>query len=389
MASIVRQIVERFFPQENSYLAMAPSNSAARGVGGDTMHSRLMIHGKASFRLPVLAQNISNDLIDLWGGVAVLVVEEVSMISPSLYGAASFRVSCARRRTCNADPNLYTEAGGVFGGIPIVLLLVDFMQLPTFEQKRQRASLLKDASGSPESLGGHRAFWHGLSHVVFFHKTHRFVDTTCDPPTPCPILPRLFEYMRSPGGKRMPDDLWQAIQRSRVTDPNDARLRQPRLQAGYEMAILWDAVYRLMQYRAVREARSAGQMLMYVQAVDVARKVELPRVQYIRALQVVNVSNTGKLMSMLPLFLGMRVRLTAKLSAKYRVVQDAVGEVVGIEFDAREFASQASDWRDNELHPARRRGWVRLRYLPSAVHVRVDHYSEDVGAGPGVVLVAG
>ena len=84
----------------------------------------------------------------------------------------------------------------------------------------------------------------------------------------------------------------------------------------------------------------------------------------------------------------MRVRLTVKKSAKHRIVQDAVGEIVGIEFDPREFAVVgASDWRDNAAHPARVRGWVRLRYMPTAVHVRVEKYDQDVGAGPGIVLV--
>ena len=93
------------------------------------------------------------------------------------------------------------------------------------------------------------------------------------------------------------------------------------------MAIAWEAVARLMQYRAVREAREAGEMLMYVQAIDIARSRRLPAAEYRRALQVVNMTNTGNRLGMCPLFLGMRVRFTAKISAKYKIVQDAVGEV--------------------------------------------------------------
>ena len=110
------------------------------------------------------------------------------------------------------------------------------------------------------------------------------------------------------------------------------------------MAIASEAVARLMQYRAAREATVAGQMLMYVQAIDSAKGVSLPESEYRRALQVVNMTNTGSRLGMLPLFIGMRVRLTAKLSAKHGVVQDAVGEVVDIEFDEREFQGGPEDW---------------------------------------------
>ena len=57
-------------------------------------------------------------------------------------------------------------------------------------------------------------------------------------------------------------------------------------------------------------------------------------------------------------------------------------------FDEREFEACASDWRDDENHPARRKGYVRLRYLPTAVLVRFHEYSQDHGFGVGVVEVA-
>ena len=104
------------------------------------------------------------------------------------------------------------------------------------------------------------------------------------------------------------------------------------------MAIAWEGVMRLMQYRALREARASSEMLMYNQAIDVCTNETLEARDYRRALQVVNVTSTGKLMGMLPLFKGMRVRLMGKISAKHGLVQDAVGEVIGVQFDHREFA---------------------------------------------------
>ena len=154
------------------------------------------------------------------------------------------------------------------------------------------------------------------------------------------------------------------------------------------MAILWEGVARLMQYRALREAKAAQQILMYVQAIDEPKKGNrLTRVEYRRALQIVNMNKTGNRLGMCPLFVSMRVRLAMKLSAKFKIVQDAVGAIHSVIFDDREFASPDSDWRCDADHPARRCGFVRLRYMPRAVLVKFDDYDFDVGFGPGVVKV--
>ena len=116
------------------------------------------------------------------------------------------------------------------------------------------------------------------------------------------------------------------------------------MQEGYEMAIVWEAVGRMMQYRPLREARRAGKILMYVQAVD-RPTCDVPAAEYREMLERVSLSDTGKLMGLLPLFIGMRVRLTMKLSAKYTIVPDAVGEVCGIQYNPREFAMHGSDTR--------------------------------------------
>ena len=127
-----------------------------------------------------------------------------------------------------------------------------------------------------------------------------------------------------------------------------------------------------MQYRAIREAADKGEMLMYNQAIDVCRAEKLAEKDYRRALQVVNVTSTGKLMGMLRFFRGLRVRLTTKISAKYRLVQDAVGEVVGVEFDRREFDTERDDWRSSRGHPRREKGFTRLKYCPRGIYVKFD-----------------
>jgi hypothetical protein len=146
------------------------------------------------------------------------------------------------------------------------------------------------------------------------------------------------------------------------------------------MGIAWECVARLMQYRAMRDARVAGQMLVYIQAIDVAKKEMLSKFDCRRALQIVSMSSTGRLLGMCPLFVGMRVRLTAKLSAKYSIVHDAPGTVVAFVFDAREPIASSP-------HGPLGQGHVKLVYMPQAVLVQFDGLKVDVGYGEGIVAV--
>ena len=172
---------------------------------------------------------------------------------------------------------------------------------------------------------------------------------------------------------------------------NDKRLQDPHVKDGFEMGIAWEAVHRQMQYRAVREARDRGQMLVYVQAVDLppgTRGGPYRREHYMAMLQMPNVTKTGNLIGMCPLYIGMRVRLTVKLSAKHQIVQDAVGEVVGVRFHPQEFETPGADWREKKVHDAHQLGYYRCKRLPRCVLVRFDGLKKDFGFGEGVVQIA-
>ena len=183
----------------------------------------------------------------------------------------------------------------------------------------------------------------------------------------------------------MPEPLWKALSDRVVPDENDERLKGPRMQAGYEMAIAWEGVARLMQYRVVRDARKACELLVYIQAIDQPKKVKLTDTEWEKVMGTPNMSTTGKRMTFLGIFKGMRVRLIYKISARHLLMQDAVGVVVDIEFHPDEFEDYRKDWRRNDEHEAWRRGYVHLEYMPAAVHVKFDGCTVDVGLGEGVV----
>ena len=409
----LRRLVDRFYttlaqrtgrPGEDgcgpSSILVAGTNAAAANIGGDTIHSRLILPGSADYSLKALAQaKVPAALVNEWHDVHLLVVDEISMLSPALFGALSFRVCQARKETWGVSEGLFTEKGSAFGGVPIVILAGDFMQLPAMEGRR-RVSLLgplhQEAERVPakptrqptgrkpprdyfnELLQGRRCFNESVTDVHVLKTSYRFKDK---------LLPRIFDYMRSPRGELMPHDLWEALRSRVVEGPDDARLKDPSFEDGFEVATQWEAVARLMQYRARRDARRARQLLLYVQAVDTPKECTMAQRDYKRALQLVSYCQTGNRVGLLPLFVGMRVRLTRKLNAKYGLVNEKPGVVQGFEFHANEFLNPAHDWVGDRSHEAWQRGYVCLQYLPKAVYVKFDKCSMDWGFGPGVVAI--
>ena len=193
--------------------------------------------------------------------------------------------------------------------------------------------------------------------------------------------------MRNPKGAPLPNDLWRQLNKCVATSKADPRLLEPRRKKGFEMGIYWEAVGRLMQYRPVREAKDAGQMLIYIQAIDIPHKIVLPNSELRRALQTVSMTRTGNLLGMLPVFMGMRVRLNCKISAKDQLMNDSPGTIVGINFHGDEFSRPQDDWRVNPQHEAWQRGYIRLRKMPTAIYVKMDDFEVDLGFGKGIIAV--
>jgi len=95
-------------------------------------------------------------------------------------------------------------------------------------------------------------------------------------------------------------------------------------------SIKWNMVCREQQRRAVRDAQREGAMLYYVQAVDTKRHVETDRETFMRMLQIPNMTKTGRLMGLLPLFVGMKVRVTRRIAPALGIVQEATGTRIRI-----------------------------------------------------------
>jgi hypothetical protein len=246
LIGIVRTIVEKFFGDE-SFLAMASSNTAARGIRGDTIHSQVSLSAASSLMVERLSVGVTAALKDRWANVAGIVVDEISLVKPMLFAALSCRASLARRETHNAKPDLYTEKGHAFGQVPLVILAGDFMQLTPFEKGFRRVSLLMEPERAGRfDQGGIRLFRQCVTDVFHLTKTFRFRDEVTD--EPCPDLPRLLQFMREPKGRDLPAELWEKVQRCQCKGGRDPRLQEERRLAGListflgSRVILWSVL---------------------------------------------------------------------------------------------------------------------------------------------------
>ncbi|CAK0803316.1 unnamed protein product [Prorocentrum cordatum] len=368
MTEVVNKVVVRFFGHRGLKL-VAAANSAARILGGKTMHAAAKLTRKQSLAASKLKPNTraKKKLEAEWEYLVLLLADEIGLASPPLLAGLSRRATFGRKdllRLCVAR-----AIEEPFGQVPVQAIMGDFMQINPVCSHTLLEALLARARvpGVPRKItdedeDGWKVFRKMASDVVVFTGTHRFLDED---------LPLLFEVMRTPGGARVPDDLRAKIRDRVQRGPDD-----PRMSMDYELegvrgffalgaraAIQWEQVARLQQLHVLASARvcpgprallngedgrpdlrrhgfsaahsgARGQLVYYFQAVD-RFKHHQDRDMYLEALKFMNLSKSNGLPGMCAAYLGMRGRLTKKVMGP-ELVQEATGEVVGIRFHPRE-----------------------------------------------------
>ena len=101
---MARDAVAEFLGGPDAVAVMAASNSAARNVQGDTVHSWCHMHGEMGLSLKTLCRGVTDALIGKWAPVFAILGDEVSMWAPRLVGALSYRACLARKRSHSACP---------------------------------------------------------------------------------------------------------------------------------------------------------------------------------------------------------------------------------------------------------------------------------------------
>ncbi len=197
-----------------------------------------------------------------------------------------------------------------------------------------------------------------------------------------PLLEELLDTIRKPtaGERRVRNELWEQLEKCYAgadeymdTDGVDRRFKQAEFLDAVFMSQSWALVAREQQHRIERNAQRRGELVYYIQAVDTCRH-HLVRDEYMRALQLQNMTKTARMMGLLGCFKGMRARVTKRINPADAIVQDTPVTVLSVAFDPEE----ETPWIDDPEHPAWIRGWVRLRFLPKAVYVLLDDHRPGV-----------
>ena len=192
VVKLLRRVFQRFLC--GGEVAMASSNSAARVIDGDTIHTAVGLGAGSSLRLDKMGRTVPARLVDKYRNVCALIFEETSMIQPQLLGAASWRICCAREKTFPVDPLLYTERGHMFGAIPIVLFFGDFYQLEPVTRYGPKLSLMRPMplNASSEARNGQQMFLEGVTDALFFFEDAPLRGPSGESPRPVFVPPRFL-----------------------------------------------------------------------------------------------------------------------------------------------------------------------------------------------------
>ena len=381
---VLRPLFLMYF--KGNIVAMAPTHAAARLLGIDAMTVHKAV--QAAFR-----QQWTKEALELsgatlkqcqerWEYALASVMDEVSLTVAEVYHGLGFRTALSRRGKWELDVANYMRQW--FGNMPIGLQLGDFLQIRPAGRRSLCEWLdtdvtvdeLEEEGETTAAEMGRFLFRDSLTHVVHFKGTGRF--STC---ASGQDLVNILSHMRL--AKPLPEDLWQKLC-SRVVQTNatiDPRLMDEKFLDGHEGGLVWEVVARLQQLRARRDAKRMRQQLFYIQAVDNALRSAAPlsKEDAMAALQVVSLTSTGYLMGMVPLFVGMHVRLSATVKKVPLLVREVTGHVVNIQFHQNE---------RNVHGVAGMADPMVLKYLPLGVYIRLDdqemtnvHFLPDVDNG--------
>jgi len=367
---VIRPLLQRFFGSKG-YIVGAPTHAAVRLLGPEarTLHKWANVnHNQGMDRKDIRSAKSKGDAIESQIlNAKAGIFDEMSMTPPDVYHASGYRFSILRQESQQLDLEKYLQEW--FGALPIGIQLGDFLQLRPAMQKSlcewvkpvnptMDATLpdeddeSRDVSNASEL--GRLLFKNSLGKVVHFTGTGRFSDCTSGKQ-----LVALLSSMRN--GTEIPDALWDALQERKfeVGSHKTLDLKKQLLLAHWG-GFAWEVVARLQQLRAALEAKKANKMLYLIQAIDRPTGGQaLSKEQTLSALQVVNMTNTGYLIGMCPVFEGMQARITCILKEPMLTRELPV------------------TIRQVQLHPREQgiagdEGFQVLQYQPLAILVEID-----------------
>ena len=371
LSKVVQPLAETYFG-DSGYCAAAQSNQAAQNLGsrGRTLHAANGLLFRDSLQTARLRLNpqTQKKMDRLGGELGVDVIDELGCVPGDLLHADALRKTYGRCLRYNLDATKYMKPAETWGRMPAKILCGDFLQLPPVPQS---ASLLSPPTNKSYEQQQGRKLLLDMEYVVDFVQMRRFND---------PLLVEVLESMRTPGGRKISEDAWKALEATVIrSDGTDQRLRDAR--GWYECAYEWRLVSYAMHAHARLNAKAAGKILFYIPAVDIP-SARMTREDFDAMRAQPNISTSAKFPGILPTYISMEMILTESYLPPL-ITRGTPVEVVGIEPHPRE---PPLDGRPSIVS----QGCAVLHYMPKCIYVRAAGCKEvflqsDAGAPqPGV-----
>ena len=311
----------RAFFGTSAVVLAAPSNKAARGIHGKTMHSLLGFTPDTSLRTSALALTTQRrvKLERTFLNAGAIIEDEYSMLPGNMNHAASLLATYARESKFGLRREDYARPGERYGRMPLVAWCGDHLQLPPVPKKNSLLAPLEQTS--QEHRVGASVF-RNAQHVFQLQQMMRFKDET---------LVRILRTMRIVGGQALAEGDWQALLATEAAELTSSAEKPAPVNGWYHSCYLWSVVAMASFMEARESARRSKVTLYYVQAVDILKSCAAPSPDvapdlYQALLRVPSLTKTKRLPAFCLLHVGMEVRLTTTLDMPW-AVQDATGTV--------------------------------------------------------------
>ena len=345
---------------------VAASNAQAKNISttkvkARTLHSACCMRVQKMVNSLMSAGNKEALLQQRWEGAMVLIIEEISMVAASLYNMLDWRIMLGRKLGHDVTQSTYSHVGCAFGRIPIVIHLGDFLQLkPTGQMSLVDDIDAKNPDGSWKYANVSTEVQHAqklfcsVPDVFELRGTMRFVSGD-------PIIDFL-QCMRR--GGTFPPEVWTAFEDTFAKDAADCpdtRHAESRFAEGFGMGIYWESLSRMISRRAVMDARKLGVPLLLAQCADECNDME--KDVAFRFLNQLNPHNTGHMHGILPVHIGMRLRLLARFNADLGLVQETCCTVVDFELheqDRLHYDNCPAGQRQNKSKEQTWKAWPRM-----------------------------
>ncbi len=242
LQNVVEPLAVAYFGK-TGHAAAAQSNHAAQNLGsrGRTLHASnglLMADSLQTARLR-LNPRTQKKMLRLTGSLGVDVIDELGCVSGSLLHADALRKTYGRSLRHDLRTTAYMTPNETWGRMPAKILCGDFYQLPPVPQS---ASLLASTKGQSYEHQQGRKLLADMEYVIEFVQMQRFDD---------PLQVQVLEAMRTPGGKEISEESWDAILATEIHD-DDRAAQEATSSSSASQPHAWDK--RLREARLVRSS---------------------------------------------------------------------------------------------------------------------------------------